>query len=107
MQSSTARTEALRGNRSIIAISPKQSPSFRVRRRYSRPPQDFSTRGYARFENEHRIGLVVLAEKELARRNGDDWAQSEQVLEDIGPDSTENGHVLQEFDPRFLHGGTS
>jgi hypothetical protein len=68
----------------MIAISPKQSPSFRV-----------------------RIGLVVLAEEELVRRNGNDRAQAEQEPEDIGPDSTENGHVLQEFDPRVLHGGTS
>jgi hypothetical protein len=51
--------------------------------------------------------LVVLAEKELVRRDGDDWAQTEQEPEDVGPDSTENGHVLQEFDPRLLHGGTS
>ena len=91
----------------MIAISPKQSPSFRVRRWYSPSATGFQHRGYARFENEHRIGLVVLAEKELARWNGDDWAQSEQEPEDVGPDSTENGHVLQEFDPRFLHGGTS
>ena len=91
----------------MIAISPKQSPSFRVRRRYSRPPQDFSTAATPASRTNIEFGLVVLAEKELARLNGDDWAQSEQEPEDVGPDSTENGHVLQEFDPRFLHGGTS
>jgi len=28
-------------------------------------------------------------------------------LEDVGPDSAENGHVLQEFDTRLLHGDTA
>ena len=28
-------------------------------------------------------------------------------MEDVGPDSAEDGHSLQEFDPRFLHGDTS
>jgi hypothetical protein len=28
-------------------------------------------------------------------------------LEDVGPDSAENGHALQEFDPRLLHGDTA
>jgi hypothetical protein len=51
--------------------------------------------------------LVVFAEKELVRRDGHDRAQAEQELEDVGPDSAENGHALQEFDPRFLHGDTS
>jgi hypothetical protein len=49
----------------------------------------------------------VFAEKVLVRRDGHDRAQAEQELEDVGPDSTENGHALQELDPRFLHGGTS
>jgi hypothetical protein len=60
--------------------------------------------GFARFEDEHRIGLVVFAEKELVRRDGHDRAYAEQELEDVGPDSAENGHALQELDPRFLHG---
>jgi hypothetical protein len=67
----------------------------------------FQHSDFARFEDEHRIGLVMFAEKELVRWNRNDWAQVEQELEDVGPDSTENGHVLQEFDPRLLHGGTS
>ena len=49
----------------------------------------------------------MFAKEELVRRDGHDRAQAEQKLEDVGPDSTENGHVLQEFDPRLLHGGTS
>jgi hypothetical protein len=28
-------------------------------------------------------------------------------LKDVGPDSAENRHALQEFDPRFVHGDTS
>jgi hypothetical protein len=51
--------------------------------------------------------LVVLAEEELVRRDGHDRAQAEQKLEDVGPDSAENGHVLQEFDTRLLHGDTA
>jgi len=48
---------------------------------------------------------TVFAEKELVRRH--DRAQPEQELEDVLPDSAENGHALQEFDPRLLHGDTS
>jgi hypothetical protein len=51
--------------------------------------------------------LVVFAEKELVLREGYDRAQAEQEFEDVGPDSTENGHALQEFDPRLLHSDTS
>jgi hypothetical protein len=51
--------------------------------------------------------LVVFAEKELVRRDGHKRAQAEQKLEDVGPNPAENGHALQEFDPRLLHGGTS
>jgi hypothetical protein len=51
--------------------------------------------------------LVVFAEKELIHRDGHDWAQAEQELEDVSADSTENRHALQEFDPRFLHGHSS
>jgi hypothetical protein len=51
--------------------------------------------------------LVVFAEKELVLRDGHDRAQAEQELEDVGPDSAENGHALQEFDPRLLHGDTA
>jgi hypothetical protein len=28
-------------------------------------------------------------------------------LDDVGPDSAENGHALQEVDPRFWHYDTS
>jgi hypothetical protein len=48
----------------------------------------------------------MLAEEELVRRDGYDGAQAEQEVEDFGPDSTENWHALQEFDPCFLHGDT-
>jgi hypothetical protein len=51
--------------------------------------------------------LVVLAEKILVRRDGHDRAYAEQKLEDVGPDSAEQGHVLQEVDPRFWHDDTS
>src|SRR5439155_5495575 len=66
----------------------------------------FQHRDFARFEDKHRIGLVVFAEKVRVRRDGYDRAQAEQELEDVGPDSAENGHALQEFDPRLLHGDT-
>jgi hypothetical protein len=36
----------------------------------------------------------MFAEKELVRRDGHDGAQAEQELEDVGPDSAENGHAL-------------
>jgi hypothetical protein len=49
----------------------------------------------------------VFAEKELVRRDGHDRTHAEQELEHVGPDSAENGHALQEFNPRFLHGDTS
>ena len=64
----------------------------------------FQHGGFARFKDEHRIALVVLAEKELVRRDRHDRAQAEQELEDVCPDSAKDGHSLQEFDPRFLHG---
>jgi hypothetical protein len=51
--------------------------------------------------------LVVLAEKVLVRRDGDDRAHAEQKLEDVGPDSAEHWHALQEVDPRFWHDDTS
>ena len=51
--------------------------------------------------------MVVFAEKELVCRDGHDRAQAEQEVKDVGPDSAENGHALQEFDPRLLHGDTS
>jgi hypothetical protein len=41
------------------------------------------------------------------RRHGHDRAQAEQELKHVGPDSAKNGHALQEFDPRLLHGDTS
>jgi hypothetical protein len=58
----------------------------------------------SRFKDEHRIGLVLLAEKELVRRDTHDRAQAEQELEDVGPDSTKNGHALQQFDSRVNAG---
>jgi hypothetical protein len=67
----------------------------------------FQHRDFARFEDEHRIGLVVFTEKELVRRDGHHRAQVEQEPEDVGPDSAEDWHALQEFDPRYLHGNTS
>jgi hypothetical protein len=51
--------------------------------------------------------LVVFAEKEFVRRDGHYRAQAEQELEDVGPDSAENRHALQEFDRPFVHGGGS
>jgi hypothetical protein len=51
--------------------------------------------------------LVVLAEKVLVRRDGYDRAHAEQELEDVGPDSAENRHALQEVDARFWHDDTS
>ena len=107
VQSSTARTEALRGKRSITAISPKQSPSLRIRRRYSCPPQDFSTAAMPASRTNIESAWSCFAEKELVRRDGHDRAQAEQELEDVDPDSAENGHALQEFDTRLLHGDTA
>jgi hypothetical protein len=62
---------------------------------------------FAHFEDEHRIALIVLAEKELVRRDRHHRTQGEQELEDLGPDSAKDGHSLQEFDPRFLHAHSS
>jgi hypothetical protein len=59
---------------------------------------------FPHFKDEHRIGLVMFAEKELVRRDTHDRAQAEQELEDVGPDSTKNGHALQQFDSRFNAG---
>src|SRR5262249_11415346 len=44
--------------------------------------------------------------EELIHRDGYDGAQAQHKFEDVGLDSSENGHSLQEFDPRLLHGGT-
>jgi hypothetical protein len=66
----------------------------------------FQDGGLALFEHKHRIGLVVFPEKELVRGERYDRTQAEQKLEDVCPDTTENGHALQEFDPRGLVHGT-
>jgi hypothetical protein len=47
--------------------------------------------------------LVVFADKELVRWDGYNRTHAEQELEYVGSDSAENGHSLQEFDPRFVH----
>ena len=64
----------------------------------------FQHGGFAHFKDEHRVALVVLAEKERVRTYRHDRTRGEQELEDLCPDSAEDGHSLQEFDPRFLHG---
>jgi hypothetical protein len=47
----------------------------------------FQHRDVAGFEDEHRIGLVILAKEELVRVNGHERAQAKQKLENVGPDS--------------------
>jgi len=58
----------------------------------------------AGFQHEHRVGFVVFTEKEVVRRHEHDRAQGEQELKDVGANSAEHGHALQEFNPRFFHG---
>ena len=51
-------------------------------------------------------GTTTQSQKHRLWTDGRYWTQAEHELEDVGPNSTENRHALQEFDPRFLHGDT-
>ena len=57
----------------------------------------FHHNDFPRFKDEHRIGLVMFAEKQLVRRDTHDRAQAEQELEDVGPDSTKNASMQSSF----------
>jgi hypothetical protein len=68
------------------------------------PVPGFQHGSFARFKDEHRVPVIVLAEKEIVLRNRHGWTQREQELKDLCPDSAKDRHLLQEFDPHFLHG---
>ena len=106
MQSATARTEALRGKRSIIAISPKQSRSLKGSEEVLPPRQDFSTATLPASRTNIEAAWSCSRKKNSSGGTST-TGQAEQELEDVLPDSAENGHALQEFDPRLLHGDTS
>jgi hypothetical protein len=64
----------------------------------------FQHSGFAFLQDEHRVALLVFAEKELVRGDRHDRAEGEEELKGVCPDSAKDGHALQEFDPHSLHG---
>ena len=64
----------------------------------------FQHLGFAFLQDEHRIALLVFAEKELIHGDLYDRAEGEQELKGICPNSSKDGHALEEFDPSFVHG---
>jgi hypothetical protein len=51
------------------------------------------------------LALVVLAEEESVLRDAHDRGELDEELEDVVPDSAEDGHPLQELDARRVHAG--
>jgi hypothetical protein len=45
----------------------------------------------------------MFMKKEPVCRYGHDGTHANQKLKDVGANSAEHGHALQEFDPCFLH----
>jgi hypothetical protein len=54
--------------------------------------------------DEQGLEEVVLSVPGFTRSWGPTRSGSEQELEGICPDPSKDGHALQKFDPRFLHG---
>jgi hypothetical protein len=55
-------------------------------------------RDLARLQNEHRLGLVALAEEELALRDGHRRRSLDERGEHVGADPAEDRHALQRCD---------
>jgi hypothetical protein len=60
--------------------------------------------GFAALQDEQGIALFALLEKELVPGNCHDRAKCEQELQNVRAYPTKEGHPLQQFGPRILHG---